>query len=241
MVQERNLERPKFQERDIDQRSRRQSVGGGDKGFGGGNKGEGNLITDTATGLALLLSIVSFFFSSVAVVQGVKARREVQAMQQAINPQPTASPTNSTGQITRSFALPGNLPPIAQRVDPNRFVEPAYGGAGQVQLLSADRANGTSNPNVVNLKMRVQRLSEQVQGLGDINLAQTVAINSRTNMRYPALDFRTPNGNALSLYSLRPGESVDVMVMLRVPPNLNRIDLQVPETVAFRGVPIAAR
>jgi hypothetical protein len=234
MVQERNLERPKFQERDIDQRSSRPSVGGGVR------EGAGNLVTDTATGLALLFSIVSFFFSSVAVVEGVRARREVQAMQQATSHLAPVSATNSTSKpLTQSVALPGNLPPIAQRVEPNRFVEPVYGGTGQIELLSADRVSGTNNSNVVNLKMRVRRLNEQVQGLGDINLAQTVAINSRTNMRYPTLDFRSPSGNALSLYSLRPGQSADVTVMLRVPQELNRIDLQIPETVAFRGVPIA--
>ncbi len=234
MVQERNLERPKFQERDIDQRSSRPSVSGGIK------EGTGNLITDTATGLALLLSIVSFFFSSVAVVEGVRARREVQAMQQAMSHPAPVSVTNSTSKpLIQSFALPGNLPPIAQRVEPNRFVEPVYGGTGQIQLLSADRVSGANSSNVVNLKMRVQRINDRVQGLGDINLAQTVAINSRTNMRYPTLDFRTPSRNALSLYSLRPGQSVDVTVMLRVPQNLNRIDLQIPDTVTFRGVPIA--
>ncbi len=234
MVQERNLERPKFQERDIDRRSSRPSVGGV-------KEGAGNLITDTATGLALLLSIVSFFLSGVAVVEGVRARREVQAMQQAMNRPIVESTTSSTPQpLTRPFGLPGNLPPIAQSVQPTRFVEPVYGGTGQIELLSADRVSGTNNSNVVNLKMRVRRIGEQVQGIGDINLAKTFAINSRTNIRYPTLDFRNPNGNALSLYSLRPGKSVDVTVMLRVPPDLKRIDLQIPETVAFRGVPIAA-
>ncbi len=235
MVQERNLERPRYQERDVDQRLRRPSVGGGVR------EGAGNLVTDTATGLALLFSIVSFFFSSVAVIQGVQTRREVQALQQATNRPTTSVATNSTSApLTQSFALPGNLPPIAQRVDPKRFNEPIYGGTGRIELLSADRVNGTNDSNVVNLKMRVQRVGEQVQGIGDINLAKTVAINSRTNMRYPALDFRTPYGNALSLYSLRPGQSADVTVMLRVPQGLNRIDLQIPETVVFQGVPIAA-
>ncbi|MCY7275017.1 MAG: hypothetical protein LH702_15110, partial [Phormidesmis sp. CAN_BIN44] len=150
MVQERNLERPKFQERDIDRRSSRPSVGGGVR------EGAGNLITDTATGLALLLSIVSFLFSSLAVVEGVRARREVQAMQQATNRPAPVSATNPTPKpLTQSFALPGNLPPFAQRVEPNRFVEPVYGGTGQIELLSADRVSGANNSNVVNLKMRV--------------------------------------------------------------------------------------
>ncbi len=235
MVQERNLERPKFQEQDIDQRLRRPVV----------REKAGNstsVATDTATGLALLLSIVSFFFSSIAVVQAVRTHRDTEAVLQAANRQPatTVAPkaSSSSQAIPKSLALPGNLPPIAQRIQPGRFVEPAYSGAGQIELLSADRGSGASNANIVNLKMRVQRVREQVRGLGDINLAQIVAINTRTNERYPAIDSRTPDGSTVSLYNLRPGSSVDVTVMLRVPQGLNRMDLQIPETVPFRGVPI---
>ncbi len=237
MVQERNLERPKFQEQDIDQRSPRPNIS---PNVSRPNPSEGvggrNLATDTATGLALLLSIVAFLFSSIAVVQAVRTHRDVEAILQAAN-RPIAADSASQKSI-RSFALLGNLLPISQRIEPGRFVQPVYNGDGRIELLSADRVNGASDSNVVNLKMRVQRLREQLRG-SDIDLAQTAAINSRTNMRYPALDFRTPNGKALSLYSLRPGESVDVMVMLRVPAELNRVDLQIPETVVFRGVPIA--
>ncbi len=232
MVQERNLEQPKFQERDIDPRPRRFNIS---EGSGRGS----NVATDTATGLALLLSTVAFFFSSIALVQTVRTQRDVAATLQAAN-RPTTTPVANAGQTNKqSVAPPSNLPAIAQRVEPGRFIQPVYNGDGRIELLSADRVNGASDSNVVNLKMRVQRMREQVSGVGDINLAKIVAINSRTNMRYRAIDFRTPFGNSLSLYSLRPGETADVMVMLRVPEGLNRVDLQIPETVLFRGVPIA--
>lgn len=235
MVQERNLERPKFQARDIDQRLRRPNVESNVSRTGSGS----NLATDTATGLALLLSIVAFFFSSVAVVQAVRTQRNTEALLQAANRSAATPVTNSGSQTTRrSAALPGNLPPIAQRIEPDRFVQPIHDGAGQIELLSANRVNGASNSNVVNLKMRVQRMRDQMRGLGDINLAQTVAINSRTNQRYSTLDFRTRFGDALSLHNLRPGDSAEATVTLRVPEGLNRIDLQIPGTVLFQGVPI---
>lgn len=235
MVQERNLERPKFQARDIDQRLRRPNVKSNVSGTGSGS----NLATDTATGLALLLSIVSFFFSSVAVVQAVRTQRNTEAILQAAN-RPAATPVTNSGSqtIRRSAALPGDLPPIAQRIEPGRFVQPIHDGAGQIELLSANRVNGASDSNVVNLKMRVQRMRDQVRGLSDINLAQTVAINSRTNQRYSTLDFRTRFGDALSLRNLRPGDSAEATVTLRVPEGLNRVDLQIPGTVLFQGVPI---
>ena len=232
MVQERNLEQPKFQDRDIVQRPRQFNTS---EGSGRGS----NVAGDTATGLALLFSIVAFFFSSIALVQTVRTQRNVEATLQALN-RPTATPVANAGQTTRQSANPPrNLPAIAQRVESGRFIQPVYNGDGRIELLSADRVNGASDSNVVNLKMRVQRVREQVNRVGDINLAKIVAINSRTNMRYPAFDFRTPFGNSLSLYSLRPGETTDVMVMLRVPEGLDRVDLQIPETVLFRGVPIA--
>ena len=235
MVQERNLERPKFQDQDIDQRLRRPVVRE--------KTGKGtSLATDTATGLALLLSIVSFFFSSIAVIQAVRTHRDTEAILQVAKSPPAkaAVPAANAGSQTskNTLALPGNLPPIAQRIQPGRFVEPAYSGAGQIELLSADRGSGASDLNIVSLKMRVQRVREQVRGVGDINLAQIVALNTRTNERYPTIDFRTPYGNALSLYSLPLGSSVDVTVMLRVPQGLDRVDLQIPETIPFRGVPI---
>ena len=231
MVQERSLEQPKLQEQDINQRLPRSRVSEG-------NGGKSNVMTDTATGLALLLAIVSFFFSSIAVVQAVRTHRDVEAMLQANRPAATSA--TNVGQTNRqSVALPRKLQTIAQRVEPGRFTQPVHNGDGRIELLSVDRVNGASGSNVVNLKMRVQRVREQLNGVGDINLAKTVAINSRTNVRYSAFDFRTPFGNALSLYSLRPGESADVMVMLRVPEGLDRVDLQIPKTVLFRGVLIA--
>jgi hypothetical protein len=234
MIQERNLvERSKVQERDID----RPVHSGGGRGEVSSSTAN-STATDVASGLALVLSTLAFFFSSVAMIQGVRARQEVQALNPA-SPQSAAKPNDNP---FTAFAALGNrliTPPVISRVEPGRFVQPAYGGAGEVELISVRRADGSGSSNIVNVEMRIHRLRDRVPGVGDINLAEVKGINSRTNIRYPTLDSRSPFGKAFSLYDLRPDQSVNVSVRLQVPEDLGRIDLDVPQTNPFRGVPVS--
>lgn len=236
MIQERNsTEHLKVQERDLDrlpQRTFDRSPRPSESPRSGSSPS-----TDVASGLALVLAIVSFFFSSIAVIQATRARREVQAV---LTP-PASQPQSGNGASASSASRNRLVPPlVAQRVEPGQFVQPAYGGAGEVELVSVKRAGAAGSSNVVNIEMQVRRLRDRVQGVGDLDLAEVVAINSRTNVRFPTLDFRSPFGNELSLYSLRVGQPVNVSVTVRVPENLNRIDLEVPQTTPFRGVPISS-
>jgi hypothetical protein len=59
--------------------------------------------------------------------------------------------------------------------------------------------------------------NEQVQGLGDINWLKPLPSIPRTVCgKQQATRFPNSFWKGLSLYGLRPGESADVMVMLRV-------------------------
>ncbi|MGV0024520.1 hypothetical protein [Phormidesmis priestleyi] len=237
MIQERNLvERSKVQERDLDRPVRSGGVRGDDSGStsNAATGSTSSAATDVASGLALVLSTLAFFFSSVAVIQSVRTQREVQAV---LNPRSQAAPQNGN-----SFAALANrliTPSVISRVEPGRFVQPAYGGAGEIELLSVQRADGSGTSNIVNVQMQIRRLRDRVSGVGDIDLAEVKAINSRTNERYPTLDSRSPFGKAFSLYDLRPNQSVNVSVRVRVPEDLDRIDLDVPQTNPFRGVPVS--
>ncbi|KAM3099577.1 hypothetical protein ACKFKG_03025 [Phormidesmis sp. 146-35] len=230
MIQERNLvERSKLQERDLDRPVR----SGGVREEGSGSTS--NAATDVASGLALVLSTLAFFFSSVAVIQGVRARQEVQAVLNPPNPQAQAAQQRDLTTLGNRLITPAAI----SRVEPGRFVQSAYGGAGEVELLSVRRADGSGDSNIVNVEMRIHRLRDRVPGVGDIDLAEVKGINSRTNERYPTLDSRSPFGKTFSLYDLRPDQAVNVSVRLRVPESLDRIDLDVPQTNPFRGVPVA--
>lgn len=205
-------------------------------------------LTDALTGLGLLLSTIAFFFSAYAVVQAVAARRAIQTgTPSSVLPRSaTQSGQQATGGgtvrntdgISRP-AFPFLAPSRFERVSPGQFVQPFGNGAGEIELLSATRVNNSPNSNVVNIQMRIRRLSQQLNNVADVDLARSIVLNSRTNERYPVLRQNTPGEDAISLYSLRPNQSINASISVRVPADLQRIDLEIPDTRVFRNVPIA--
>jgi hypothetical protein len=180
---------------------------------------------DVASGLALILSVIAFFFSSFAVIQAV--RRD----------QPTQS--GSGGGGAPAFTLPNLslLNPRPTQVQPGQFVLPTYRGGGRVEILSAYR--GTADLNTVHVRLRVERTRDRIDGNGDIDLFDAKAINTRTNMTYPVRNVRTPGNEPISLYQIPNGRAVEATISLDVPSDLQKLDLSLPETDVFRNVPIA--
>lgn len=188
---------------------------------------------DVASGLALILSIIAFFFSSYAVIQTVQNRRPAS---------PTGNSSGGGGNPVAAFLnqpLPSFLN-APNRVEPGHFVQSAYRGAAKVELLSAYRIDNSGQSDLVNLRLRVTRQESQIPGNGDINLADTTVINTRTNQTYPIMQVRTPGNEWISLYRLRQGQSTEATITLQVPPDLGRVDISIPQTEVFRNVPIAA-
>jgi hypothetical protein len=179
---------------------------------------------DVASGLALILSVIAFFFSSFAVIQAVRREQPAQ--------------TSSGGGGAPAFALPNfsflNSRPA--QVQPGDFVLPTYRGGGKVEILSAYR--GSADLNTVNVRLRVERTRDRIDGNGDINLFDAKAINTRTNITYPVRNVRTPGNEPISLYQIPNGRSVEATVSLDVPSDLQKIDLSLPETDVFRNIPI---
>jgi hypothetical protein len=88
--------------------------------------------------------------------------------------------------------------------------------------------------------MRVRRLSaDKVIGGDIITVGGTTARNPETSETYQAVDLITRSTGSVSLFQLRPQASADAYVWLRVPENVNSIDLYVPEAQAFKNVPIS--
>ncbi len=209
-----------------------------------------NGLNDLLAGLALLLSTIAFLFSAYAAVQSVAARRAVESgtrssavsrSQTQSNEQTIGGGThgNTTAESISRPAFPFFAPSRFERVTPGEFVQPFGNGAGEVELLSVTRVNYSPNSNVVNIQMRIRRLSNQLNNVGDVDLARAIVLNSRTNERYPVLRQSTPGGDPISLYSLRPNQSIDATITVRVPTDLARIDLEIPDTRVFRNVPIS--
>ncbi|MBE9012225.1 hypothetical protein IQ250_18660 [Pseudanabaenaceae cyanobacterium LEGE 13415] len=226
MVQERNLTPRKVQEPDLDRRTDPRPIPPAVNNSGG------TPITDIASGLALLLSVIAFFLSCYAAIQASSIRRQLDPVR------PAPQSQNSSNQPeSRPFA-----PLIAQtrfqEVKPGVFRQPTEDETGEVELLSARRVERSGNLNFARIDMRIRRLDQPVQGLSEIDLPNTIALNSRTNERYTAVEARTPQDRLIDMASLQPGASVTASVIVRVPENLDRIDLDIPNVRVFRNVPI---
>jgi hypothetical protein len=59
---------------------------------------------------------------------------------------------------------------------------------------------------------------------------------------YDGLRLRTniiAQSGSVSLFQVRPQASTDAYIWLRVPDGINNLDIFVPDTVAFKNVPIS--
>ena len=126
-------------------------------------------------------------------------------------------------------------------IQPGQFVRRSYGTKAQVELLSVQRVEDpkTGNRDVVNVQMRIRRLEEQLGADNMINVGETTARNPQTTETYKAVDPAERSTGSVSLSNMPKGGSADAYVWLRVPPTANTIDIYVPQTAAFNGVPIS--
>jgi len=199
----------------------------------------GTPLTDLASGLALLLSVIAFFLSCFAALQAASMRRQIQPMQP---PQLQPPQSNSFNQPISRPVVPFFAQSRFQQVEPGRFLQPTLDQAGEVELLSAKRVGNpteqSGRSNLATIQLRIRRLDRPTTGLTEIDLPKTIALNTRTNERYTAVDTKTLGDESITLANLRPGTTVNASVTLRVPQNLDRIDLDIPNVRVFRNVPL---
>ncbi|RCJ29272.1 hypothetical protein A6770_22635 [Nostoc minutum NIES-26] len=198
------------------------------------------------SGVAVLLSTLALLCSGYAAYEIFTLRQTLNATKTASNtvstqaptsttptassPQPTASPLSATTQAAANSAI-----------QPGQFVQPAFGNKAEVELLSAKRIKDpeTANRDVVNVQMRVRRLATDRVGGGDIiSIASTTARNPETSVTYKGVALDRSTGS-VSLFQLRPKASADAYVWVRVPEGVNSLDIFVPDTGAFKNVPIS--
>lgn len=208
------------------------------------NRGKG--VSTFLSGVAVLLSTLALLCSGYAAYEIFTLRQTLNATKTASNtvstqaptsttptassPQPTASPLSATTQAAANSAI-----------QPGQFVQPAFGNKAEVELLSAKRIKDpeTANRDVVNVQMRVRRLATDRVGGGDIiSIASTTARNPETSVTYKGVALDRSTGS-VSLFQLRPKASADAYVWVRVPEGVNSLDIFVPDTGAFKNVPIS--
>ncbi|MFN6562371.1 MAG: hypothetical protein RMY28_021620 [Nostoc sp. ChiSLP01] len=202
---------------------------------------------------------MSTFLSSVAVLLSTLAlgcsgyvAYELFTLRETLNATNTNTLSNSTPtQVPSPTTTTSSKEPIASpspasattsAIQPGQFVQPAFGNKAEVELLSAKRIKdpGTGNRDVINVQMRIRRLAiDGVVGSDIISVSSTTARNPDTSETYKGVALDRSTGS-VSLFQVRPQASADAYVWLRVPDGVNNLDIFVPDTAAFKNVPISS-
>lgn len=162
-------------------------------------------------------------------------------------PSPLASVTQVPSGAISSSVTSSNIPSAQAPsenigIQPGQYVQPALGTKGQVELLSVKRIEDpeTKARNVVNVQMRIRRIeADRVSGSDIISVGSTTARNPETSETYQAVNVIERSTSAVSLFLMRPGSSADAYLWLRVPEGVNTMNIYVPDTQAFKNVPIS--
>jgi hypothetical protein len=193
------------------------------------------------SGVAVLLSTLALMCSGYAAYQVFTLQQTLNSTKTATNiapiPIPSTAPTPETPTAT---IAPAKVTTTASTFTPGQFVQPAFGNKAKVELLSVKRIKDpeSGNRDVVNVQMRVRRVTDRVGGGDIISIGSTTARNPDTSETYKAVALDRSTGT-VSLFGLRTNSSADAYVWLRIPEGVNNLDIFVPDTAAFQNVPIS--
>lgn len=198
--------------------------------------------------LAVILSTLALICSGFAAYQVYTFQQTLSSKEAVSNTTvPTPStPTQAPVSAETPVASPQTTTSVSSaatnNIKPGEFVQPAFGNKGRVELLSVKRIKDpeTANRDVVNVQMRIRRVAGDnlAQATDAITVSNTTARNPDTSETYKGVNANRSTG-AVSLFQLRPNSSADAYVWLRVPDGINNLDIFVPDTAAFKNVPIA--
>ncbi|MEH2056730.1 MAG: hypothetical protein V7K97_11370 [Nostoc sp.] len=193
------------------------------------------------SGVAVLLSTLALGCSGYVAYEVLTLRQTINATSTASNTIPTQVPSPTATTSPQATASPSPASTTTSAINPGQFVQPAFGKKAEVELLSAKRIKDpeTGNRDVVNVQMRIRRLAtDGVVGSDIISVASTTARNPDTSVTYKGVALNRSTGS-VSLFQVRPQASADAYTWLRVPDGINNLDIFVPDTAAFKNVPIS--
>ncbi|NEU81033.1 hypothetical protein [Nostoc sp. UIC 10630] len=192
------------------------------------------------SGVAVLLSTLALGCSGYVAYEVFTLRQTLNARNTVSSTIPTQVPIPTATTSPQATASPSPASATTSAISPGQFVQPAFGKKAEVELLSAKRIKDpeTGNRDVVNLQMRIRRLATDGV-VGDIiSVASTTARNPETSVTYKGIALNRSTGS-VSLFQVRPQASADAYIWLRVPDGVNNLDIFVPDTAAFKNVPIS--
>ncbi|WP_396336473.1 hypothetical protein [Fischerella sp. JS2] len=205
--------------------------------------------------MAVLLSTLALVCGGYAIYQVLTLQRTLDALNtkisssaiapSQINNTPAANTNQTSTPAPEVFSSPEvtaqSATTSSETIQPGQFVQPAFGKKAEVELLSVKRIKDpeTGNRDVVNVQMRIRRLAaDRVSPAEFIGVSNTTARNPETSETYKPISFDRSTGS-VSIFSLRPNASADAYVWLRIPQGVNTLDIFVPDTAAFKNVPIS--
>lgn len=190
--------------------------------------------SNALSSFALLFSLLALGLSGFSLYQVFNSQRPADV---AANPasqakaKPTAPEEPTAALATTLTSKPGSL------------VQPALEGKAEVTILGLERIQdpdqGTND--VVNVKLRLRRLAENVSAFDFVNVGGAIARQPGGSevLTYDPVDPVNHSTGPISLEGIRKGASVDAYVWLRVPEGINKVDLYLPDTEPFQAIAIA--
>lgn len=124
---------------------------------------------------------------------------------------------------------------------PGEFAQLAYGSKAKVELIAVQRIPDpkSGDPDMVTVQMRISRLDEKIEENNIIKVGDTTARNSVSEQTYKPVNSLENVPLPVTLKDIPQNSSIDTYVWLKVPKGVYAIDIFVPETGAFKNVPIA--
>jgi len=196
------------------------------------------------SGIAVILSILALGFSGFTAYQVFSLQEKMAAISNnssstAVSESPP--PETTTAPVSRAAPDTPATAPAATGIQPGQFVQSAIGNKAKLELLAVKRITDpeAKTRDVVNVQMRLRRLASEVSPSDAINVAGTKARNPDTSEIYEPVGYNRSSGS-VNLYLVRRNASSDAYVWLRIPEGVTAIDIFIPDTGAFKNVPIAS-
>ncbi|MBW4490288.1 MAG: hypothetical protein KME12_21115 [Trichocoleus desertorum ATA4-8-CV12] len=194
------------------------------------NSANGNLLSK----VAILLSVMALTFSGFAIYQVKQLQPPAPSAdktpQSKINPDASSSTSAATTSPTTSATT-----------EPGKLVQLALDNKAEVTLLTAERIQDpdTGNSDVVNVKLRIRRLAENVSAYDFINVGGAVAQEPESTIAtYEPVDPIKKSTGPISLQGIRKQASADAYVWLRVPEGVSTLNIRVPGAEVFEAVKV---
>lgn len=189
--------------------------------------------SNALSSFALLFSLLALGLSGFSLYQVFNSQRLADV----------APGTASQAQAKPTASEPAAAPATTSASKPGSLVQSALEGKAEVTILGLERIQDPDRGtrDVVNVKLRLRRLAENVSAFDFVNVGGAIARQPGGGevVTYDPVDPAKHSTGPISLEGIRKGASVDAYVWLRVPESVNKVDLYLPDTEPFQAIAIA--